>query len=55
MLLSDAWFDIVLESRSIDRELAVAEAVLAELPLAVVCFWVAYVTSRAGRQALDRA
>ena len=55
LLLSDAWFDIVLESRSIDRELAVAEAVLAELPLAVVCFWVAYVTSRAGRQALDRA
>jgi hypothetical protein len=55
LLLADAWFDIVLESRSNDLEVAVVEAVLAEVPLALVCFWVAYVTSRAGRQALDRA
>jgi len=46
LLLADAWFDIVLESRSNDLEVAVMEAVLAEVPLALVCFWVAYVTSR---------
>jgi hypothetical protein len=55
LLLADAWFDIVLESRSNDLEVAILEAALAEVPLALACFWVAYVTSRAGRQALDRA
>jgi hypothetical protein len=55
LLLADAWFDVVLESRSNDLDVAIMEAVLAELPLALACFWVAYVTSRAGRQALDRA
>jgi hypothetical protein len=55
LLVADAWFDIVLESRSNDLELAIIEAVLAELPLALVCFWVAYVTSRADRRALDQA
>jgi len=55
LLVADAWFDVVLESRSNDFELAVVEAVLAELPLALVCFWVAYVTSRADRRALDPA
>src|SRR5205085_1289082 len=55
LLVADAWFDIVLESRSNDLELAVVEAVLAELPLALVCFWIAYVTSRADRRALDQA
>jgi len=49
-LLADAWFDVLLETRS-DRELAVFEALAAELPLAVLCFWVAYVTSRGGRRA----
>ena len=55
LLISDAWFDVVLESSSSDLELALVMAVLAELPLAAACFWVAYVTSRAGRRALDRA
>ena len=43
-LLADAWFDVVLETRA-DRELAVAEALAAELPLAALCLWVAYVSS----------
>jgi len=55
LLVSDAWFDVILESRSNDLDLALAEALLAELPLALVCFWVAVLTSRAGRQELDRA
>jgi len=55
LLVSDAWFDIILESRSNDLEIALIEAFVAELPIALLCFWVAYVTSRADPQALDRA
>ena len=33
LLVADAWFDIVLESRSNDLEVAVMEACLAEVPL----------------------
>jgi hypothetical protein len=44
LLLADAWFDVLLETRA-DREVAVLEAIAAELPLAVVCFSVAYVSS----------
>ena len=55
LLVADAWFDVVLDSRSDDRAIAVAEAAFAELPLAALCFAVAYVTSRGVRQAPDRA
>ena len=55
MLVCDAWFDIVLENRSNDFEVAVFEAVAAEIPAAIICFSVAYITSRAGPRALDRA
>jgi hypothetical protein len=54
LLLADAWFDILLETRA-DRELAVFEAVAAELPLALLCFGVAYVTSRGGGSGRGRA
>ena len=55
LLVADAWFDVVLESRSDDRALALVEALAGELPLAGLCFAVAYLTSRGGRRALDRA
>ena len=55
LLVADAWFDVVLESRSDDRALALVEALAGELPLAALCFAVAYVTSRDGRQAPGRA
>jgi hypothetical protein len=55
LLVADAWFDIVLESRSDERWVAVVEAFAAELPIAAVCFAVALVTSRAARRELDRA
>ena len=55
LLLADAWFDVVLESRSDDRAVALVEAFAAELPLAALCFAVAYLTSRDARQAPDRA
>jgi hypothetical protein len=46
LLLTDAWFDIVLESQSDEIRNAVLLAVIAELPLAVLCFWIAYRTER---------
>ena len=44
LLVTDAWFDIVLESQSADVRNAVVLAVFAELPIAAVCFWIAYRT-----------
>jgi hypothetical protein len=55
LLLADAWFDVILESRSDDLDVALIEAFLGELPIALVCFWVAYVTSRVDRRAPDPA
>jgi hypothetical protein len=40
MLVADAWFDVTT-SRPADVPLAVLSAVLLELPLAVVCGWIA--------------
>ncbi len=40
MLVCDAWFDVMLESRT-GLRLAVAQAVLVEVPLAGFCFWLA--------------
>jgi hypothetical protein len=45
LLVADAWFDVVLESRG-ELLCAVLFAVCAELPLAAVCFWIAYRTER---------
>ena len=55
LLVTDAWFDVLLESRSDDRAVALVEAFAAELPLAALCFTVAYITSRGDPRALDRA
>ena len=41
LLLCDAWFDVLLESRGTEHTLAIAEALLAELPIAALCFWIA--------------
>jgi hypothetical protein len=46
LLLTDAWFDIVLESHSEELRKAIYLAVFAELPLAALCFWIAYRTER---------
>ena len=40
-LLTDAWFDLCTSAPGLDRCLAVAEAVCAELPLAAAAFWLA--------------
>jgi hypothetical protein len=46
LLLTDAWFDIVLESHSDQLWNAVYLAVFGELPIAALCFWIAYRTER---------
>src|SRR5438477_10080686 len=46
LLIADAWFDIVLESHYDERRMAVLLALFVELPVAAVCFWIAYRTER---------
>ena len=41
LLVADAWFDVLTSSGGRDIAEAVAMSVLAELPLAFVCFWLA--------------
>jgi hypothetical protein len=55
LLLVDAWFDIVLESHEKDIRAAIMRAVLAEIPVAALCYWIAYRTSRFVAHALDVA
>lgn len=50
MLLVDAWFDVVTSPTPEERWLAVAMAVVVELPLAAVCLWLAV----SGQQLLRR-
>jgi hypothetical protein len=44
LLITDAWFDIVLESRVDEMRTAIVEAAIGELPGAALCFWLAYRT-----------
>ena len=41
-LLADAWFDLVTSSPGDELRWALGLALLAELPLAALCFWLAY-------------
>ena len=41
LLVADAWFDVLTSSGGRDVAVAVAMSVLAERPLAFVCFWLA--------------
>jgi hypothetical protein len=41
LLVCDAWFDVLTSHGSSDVAQAVAEALLVELPLAFLCFWIA--------------
>lgn len=42
LLLADSWFDVLTSPGGWDIAEAVAMALLAELPLAALCFWLAY-------------
>jgi hypothetical protein len=46
LLVTDAWFDIVLESHADEIRRALFLAAFAELPLAGLCFWIAHRTER---------
>jgi hypothetical protein len=51
LLCTDAWFDITLEWGGKHMVSSIVEAAVVELPLAVICFWVA----RDAEKALERA
>jgi hypothetical protein len=55
MLITDAWFDIVLESHADERRTAILLAAFAELPTAALCFWIAQRTERFLALAVDQA
>ncbi|HEX8093578.1 hypothetical protein [Jatrophihabitans sp.] len=42
LLVADAWFDVLTSPGGWDLAEAVAMSVLAELPLATLCFWLAF-------------
>jgi hypothetical protein len=42
LLLCDAWFDTLTSRPGTELAWAVVEALVAELPLAVFCFWIAF-------------
>jgi hypothetical protein len=46
LLLADAWFDVVTAADPNERWLAIAFAVFAEIPLAILCFWLARPATR---------
>jgi hypothetical protein len=47
LLVCDAWFDVLTSHGSSDVAQAVVEALLVELPLAALCFWIARNFARA--------
>ena len=55
LLVTDAWFDVVLESHADELRQSIALAIFAELPLAALCFWIAHRTERFLARALERA
>ena len=54
LLVTDAWFDITSAASDTDRLKAVASGFLIELPLAILCAWVAENTERLRRRAYRR-
>jgi len=46
LLLADAWFDVVTATHGRELAESVLEAIFAEIPLALVCFWIAYDAER---------
>jgi hypothetical protein len=46
LLVTDAWFDVILSSDNDELRTALLLAAVAELPSAAVCFWIAYRTER---------
>ena len=55
LLVTDAWFDVILESHADELRKSIALAIFVELPLAGFCFWIAQRTERFLANALERA
>jgi hypothetical protein len=55
LLLTDAWFDVILESRGSEAGTAIFEAVVFEVPVAMLCYWIAFRTERFIARALHLA
>lgn len=55
VLIVDAWFDITLESHADELRNSILLAVFAELPAALVCFWIALRTERVLARAVEAA
>src|SRR3989454_3586153 len=49
LLITDAWFDIVLADAGFERTEAIVLALVAEIPLALFCFWILLNAERAIR------
>jgi hypothetical protein len=54
MLACDAWFDMATASRGGEEAMAIATALVIELPLVVLCLWVARNVERAHELLLRR-
>lgn len=52
LLTADAWFDVLTTSGAWDLAEAIAMSVLAELPLAAICFWLAWHSQEVNEQRL---
>ena len=55
LLLTDAWFDVLLESHGNEMQNAIFLAVFAELPAAAFCFWIAFRTEKFLARMVDAA
>jgi hypothetical protein len=55
VLVTDAWFDVILESHADELRQSIALAIFLELPVAGFCFWIAQRTERFLAQALQQA
>lgn len=47
MLICDAWFDVLTSDTGSQATVAVVSAAFAELPLAALCFWIAWNVEKA--------
>jgi hypothetical protein len=55
LLVTDAWFDVVLESHADELRQSILLAVFAELPMAAFCFWIAFRTERFLAKVVEQA
>ena len=51
LLFTDAWFDVVTSDDTRRVVMALLSAVVVELPLALICFWLALSTEKVRRRA----